>query len=116
MSIRDCIRKCTAGAPEWNGRWPGVVLRGNKLYPFEKTEADSEWVGTSREIQEAARTWWKEEIRQAEVFLGVRRRLRSGVVLEEELMKVLAFMKERPTLEEVAEALDKLSQELEDEV
>jgi hypothetical protein len=116
MSIRDCIRKCTAGAPEWNGRWPGVVLRGNKLYPFEKTEADSEWVGTSREIQEAARTWWKEEIRHAEVFLGVRRRLRSGVVLEEELMKVLAFMKERPTLEEVAEALDKLSQELEDEV
>jgi len=104
LKLQDCIRKCTAGAPEWNGRFPGVVRKDNNLYPFEKTE---ELVGTA-ETQEAARAWWREEIRDAELFLDVRRRLQAGYVVGEDSIGSVKFMRQRPSLKEVANVVDLL--------
>jgi hypothetical protein len=106
--MRECIRKCTAGAPEWNERWPGVIRRANKIYPIGKTGFRGEPEGTIRETQEAGVEWWREQIRDAEHFLAIRKSQRSMVVLEAGDEDKIAFMVQRPTLHEVLTVIQKL--------
>jgi hypothetical protein len=108
-ALRACIRRYTSGAPEWNGRYPAVVRRGNMLFPREKYEKHGASECTSFETQEAARSWWAQEMSDAELFVESRR-LEYGGGLEAGGMSVL--QKERPLL---AEALREL-QEIEAEV
>jgi len=109
-ALRGCIRRCTTGAPEWNDRWPGVLRRGNRLYPFGKTGVDGEPTGTWRETQEAAKEWWRVEIRDAERFLNVRTKQKLLGKLSSEDMDVVAFMTQRPTLREVLADLENLEE------
>jgi hypothetical protein len=105
-SLRGFIRRCTAGAPEWEGRWPGVARRDNKLYPLGKTGVGGGPLGTLKETQEAAKRWWSNEIKAAEKFLDARSRLKLGIPMEEGSLKTVAFMEQRPTLMEVKAALE----------
>ncbi|TAQ83277.1 hypothetical protein B7494_g8398 [Chlorociboria aeruginascens] len=109
--MRDCIRKYTSGAPEGNGRWPDVVHKGNMLHVFGKREHDGEVAGTSRKTQEAAKKWWREEIRNMEWLLGVWCWLKLGTVVDEDSIEAVAFMNERPTLREAGEVLDAITGE-----
>ncbi|KAK4102452.1 hypothetical protein N658DRAFT_403130, partial [Parathielavia hyrcaniae] len=70
VELRELIRACTAGAPEWNTqepRLPGVILRGGKLYP-------ADWpvglVATSGDTRAAAKRFWAQEVERARMFMG----------------------------------------------
>lgn len=101
MKFRDCIRRCTAGAPEWEGRRPCVVLRAGKLYPDGKTGMGSEPVGTAEETQAAAKAWWATEIDRAEKYLNARKQLMAGELKAHESTSLFQQIRERPKLDEV---------------
>jgi hypothetical protein len=68
--LRQLIRDCTAGAPEWDVGEPklsGVVLRSGKLYPAMSRAR----VGavTAEDTLETARQFWQGEVNQARVFV-----------------------------------------------
>ncbi|PMD45738.1 hypothetical protein L207DRAFT_525084 [Hyaloscypha variabilis F] len=100
--LRALIRKCTVGAMEWKGQLPAVVRRGNKLYPRGRTGRNGEPEGTAVETQEAARQYWREELRRAERFIEERK---LNVMVEGE-SSFLGFMKERPSFKEVLAVLE----------
>jgi hypothetical protein len=82
-ALRQLIRACTAGAPEWNTdqpRLPGVVLRGGKLQPADSRDRDCE--ATSRNTLAAARRFWTREVDQAREFmrglLGLRGKMKGS--------------------------------------
>ena len=102
--LRDCVRRCTAGAPEWRGRLPSVVRVGERLFPRGMTGRGGEEEGTAEQTQEAARAWWREEVGEAERFVYARVRRREGRE-EPGDEDVLGFLGERPTLVEVEEML-----------
>ena len=104
--MRDCIRACTAGASEWEGRWFGVVRRGDKLYPLGKMDARHGKAVTVEEIEEAARKWWGEEINDAEEFLRTRMRLQLGDNEDGDIVDTFAFVRDRPSLKEVADMIE----------
>lgn len=106
--IRAFIRQCTAGAPEWSGRLPYVVRVGNKLFPRNMTGRRGEPEGTLEQTQEAARSWWREEIRDAERLVAARARRRSGCE-EPEDARLLEFLQSRPSLAEVESVLGALA-------
>jgi hypothetical protein len=105
--LQVLIRRCTVGAPEWRGRVSYVVRKGNKLFPRGRTGTASEPVGTARETQDAARLWWVEEVKEAEQFIYARQRRITGCANAEDL-SILAFLEERPCLDEIATAISEL--------
>lgn len=107
--LRDLIRKCTAGAREWKGARQPLVRVGNKIFPRGRTGRDGEEMGSWEETQEVARAWWKGEVESTEKFVEARKRQRrareTGAESREES---LAFMSQRPRLEEVLEVLGQM--------
>lgn len=99
-ALRDCVRRCTVGAPEWRGRLPYVVRVGERLFPRGMSGQGGEGEGTAEQTLEAARGWWRDEVREAERFVAARVRRREGCEDpgDEEL---LGFLEERPSLAEV---------------
>ncbi|KAK0634455.1 hypothetical protein B0T17DRAFT_481432 [Bombardia bombarda] len=70
--IRELVRSCTAGAPEWEGRRRGVVVRGSRLVPAGGAHLDSKnkvWEVTEEETRAVAKEWWANEVNQARAFL-----------------------------------------------
>ncbi|KAF2630583.1 hypothetical protein BU25DRAFT_325240, partial [Macroventuria anomochaeta] len=64
LNLRDCIRACTEGAPEWDGTFRSIVRVGAKLYPLEHPENAG-----PQETQDAAIRWWTREVRSAKRFM-----------------------------------------------
>ncbi|KAL2834219.1 hypothetical protein BDW59DRAFT_156161 [Aspergillus cavernicola] len=89
--MRDCIRRCTAGAPEWEGRRQPFVIRQGRLYPRAKISSAEGQFKLFKEVQSAARWWWKEEIEDARRFLRAREKDQDS----------LEDIGQRPKLEEV---------------
>jgi hypothetical protein len=96
--LRERIRRYTSGATEWNDRYPTVVRRGNMLFPREKYEKYGASECTSFETQEAARSWWKQELSDAERFVKSRYLKGEGVL---EVGSMLALQNKRPLLKDV---------------
>ncbi|OIW34612.1 hypothetical protein CONLIGDRAFT_626649 [Coniochaeta ligniaria NRRL 30616] len=68
VPVGELIKACTAGAPEWEGRGRGLVLRKGKLVPDAwEGEGGVPSVGETRSV---ARRWWMEEVVVAREFLG----------------------------------------------
>lgn len=105
--LRECIRQCTSGAPEWRGRIPSVVRLGDRLYPRGRTGEHGEPEGTWPETQTAAQAWWQVEVEAAEQFIGARIRQREGVELDGD-DGILGFMCQRPSLEQVELAIGQI--------
>lgn len=99
--IQQLIRRCTAGAPEWVGRHPGVVRDGDRIVPWGKQGC----VVTAGETQEAATRWWQEELGRAEDFLRHRYVQGGQGDLSEHVAQLEKDIKERPSLEEVMDIL-----------
>ena len=97
--LQDCIRRCTAGAAEWRGRHAGLVRKENKIFPRGRTVDDNNPV-SAREVEEAAKTWWMEEIRTAERYIEACVRQRKGAATSEDEL-ILGFALQRPKLKEV---------------
>jgi len=105
-AIQDLIRKCTSGAPEWRGRFPSVVKRGNLLWPRGMTGVDGEPAGTAEDTQKTAKKWWEEEVKDAVKFLSARVRQKLGnssVLGDKDTLKV---MMGRPKLHEVLTSIE----------
>lgn len=99
LVMRDCIRKCTAGAPEWEGRYPAVVRREGKLHTLDGRAA-------AAAVQHAAKTWWHGEMVKAEKFVAARAKQKIGLWLKHDEAACLSFMRQRPSLEEVLSFID----------
>ncbi|KAI9672463.1 MAG: hypothetical protein M1817_003229 [Caeruleum heppii] len=78
--LRDLIRRCTYGAPEWKGRaTAGVVRYGDRVWPAEgyggvpetKRGGDGEdEVKRALAVHDAARRWWEEEVDRGTRFFA----------------------------------------------
>lgn len=104
--IQALIRRCTAGAPEWGDRRPGVARDGGRIVPWGRQGCNV----TADETQAAATKWWNEELSLAEDFV----RHRYGHTEHEvpgHVAQLEKQIQERPSLEEVMEALRSLSVE-----
>lgn len=113
-SIRRLIRRCTAGAPEWRGKAPALVYSQGRLWPYGMEEgarvAKQSFVA-ERDAQEAMRSWWVDELQDAERFIMAYSQQRTspttGLEAQEPLgHDVLTDMRSRPLLQEVLQALE----------
>ena len=106
-ALQGLIRKCTVGAREWKcARQPLIRVR-EKVYPIEKTGRNGEITADAAQTQEIAREWWKGEVEDAEDFVKARFRARKRKIVGlDGGEEVLAFMTERPSLEEVMRTLE----------
>ncbi|KAH8682704.1 hypothetical protein BX600DRAFT_374124 [Xylariales sp. PMI_506] len=104
--LRECIRQCTAGAPEWDGRLPYVVRSGDKLFPRGRAGQAGELEGICTETQEHARLWWQNEVADAQRFLTARVRRRNNIETQRDA-EILTFMDQRPSLQNVEEILER---------
>ncbi|KAI1131701.1 hypothetical protein F5Y10DRAFT_285641 [Nemania abortiva] len=102
--LRDCITRCTAGAPERKGRQPYVVRVGDMLYRRIAGSSAADMSCSPEEVQAAARTWWADEIREAERYVSAcTRREEEGPELA--AAEILRSIDERPTFHEMDELL-----------
>lgn len=101
--IQDLVRRCTAGAPEWGDRRPGVARDGERIVPWGREGCEV----TPEETQEAATRWWREELALAEDF--VRHRYGSDeYATSEHVAQLEKDIQQRPSLEEVMQVLSSL--------
>ncbi|KAH8905226.1 hypothetical protein BR93DRAFT_946102 [Coniochaeta sp. PMI_546] len=104
VQVRDLIRACTAGAPEWEGRKRGLVLRKGKLVP-DAWDGEGD-VPSAKETREVARRWWTKEVTVAREFLGeVTDASKGGRIVAG---SVLGHAMNRPLLSEVLLALERI--------
>lgn len=95
VGLRECIRKCTSGAREWEGNNQPFRIRGYKVVTC--MEDGSNAAENPTRLQNLAREWWKEELAQAKSFINCRVHgpgAGQGSGYEK-------FHRKRPTLEEV---------------
>ncbi|KAJ4388564.1 hypothetical protein N0V93_006022 [Gnomoniopsis smithogilvyi] len=102
-SVQNLVRRCTAGAPEWGDRRPGVARDGGRIVPWGRQGCEV----TAEETQEAATRWWREELALAEDF--VRHRYgRDEYGTSDHVAQLEQEIQERPSLDEVMEILKSL--------
>lgn len=111
--IRRLIQKCTAGAPEWHGKKPPLVYRQGRLWaddPGKGYDGAEEPFGAEKVAQEAIRSWWVDELQDAERFILARRQEKlfpaSRSATAQQSHPLLADMKSRPLLQEVSDILE----------
>ncbi|KAJ9623931.1 hypothetical protein H2203_005377 [Taxawa tesnikishii (nom. ined.)] len=109
-SVHDLIRKCTAGAREWNRGKFGLFRVGGQVFPRGKTGLNGEPKATLDETMRAIRDTWSEEIVEIRAFVNARMRLDEGLASPKD-KQYLGYL-DRPTLSEVLQTLDDLEQKL----
>jgi hypothetical protein len=98
QELRQLIRDCTRGAPEWIGRRRGIIFRNGKLEPALRSNGHLE-NATEEETREAAKLWWTAEVHQARRFL---KEISGDNLSSSSTLKMAA---ERPLLSEVMQEL-----------
>ncbi|KAL6399309.1 hypothetical protein AUP68_17855 [Ilyonectria robusta] len=98
--LRECIRQCTSGAPEWESRQQPFHVRGGKVILRSTTELEGPHAAS--QVMTAAQEWWKEELESAKRFVQLR--VHGAKTLEDR--GFLEFMGMRPTMEEVLQAIE----------
>jgi hypothetical protein len=104
LALRDCIKRCTAGAPEWSGQRQPFVIRRGRLYPRGKAGACGSQVEMAREVRTLALSWWRQEIDTARQLIGsqLSRTPPQGD------NGILILASQRPTLIEVLEMIESI--------
>ncbi|KAI1326689.1 hypothetical protein F5Y16DRAFT_225352 [Xylariaceae sp. FL0255] len=100
--VRDCINQCTAGALERKGCYPRVVRVGDKLYRRLPGSSLADTECTFADVQAEARAWWRDEIRQGELYVAAW----TGVLGEDgngtdDAAELLKSIEERPSFQEL---------------
>jgi len=107
MELRECIRSCTAGAPEWKGKHRNIMRSGTKLFSVERLGKEFP-EGSAAETKEAARRWWREEVGSAKRFLESRVRSKESGMQDHVVgTDILLLAGQRPGLVEVLELIGK---------
>ncbi|KAI0385427.1 hypothetical protein F5Y04DRAFT_185297 [Hypomontagnella monticulosa] len=104
-SLQECLRQCTSGAPEWNGRKQPFHIQGGKIKLREMEGLVDPF--DAQHIQSAAREWWKEELAYARRYI----RIRTNGPVDSADENFVSFMYKRPGLEDVLLALEKAEQD-----
>ncbi|KAI0107585.1 hypothetical protein GGR51DRAFT_559391 [Nemania sp. FL0031] len=104
LQLRDCITRCTAGAPERKGRQPYVVRVGDKLYRRMKGSPAADMNCSPEDVQAAARAWWEDEIQEAERYVAASTR-QGKEEPEPGTAEILKSIDERPTFQELDDLL-----------
>jgi hypothetical protein len=108
--LKECIRMCTKGALEWEGRFRCLRMVERKLFA---AGGEGRFVGEGeesvKETREAVLKWWKEEVENAERFLagikvGDNDTKEHGVVWD----KVMGAAAERLSLQDVLNVIEQL--------
>jgi hypothetical protein len=115
--LRELIRRCTVGAPEWSEDGFPVQRRGGKLVPVEsRASVSSESVMDSVHVQTLAREWWRKRVRDAEIY-AENCRHGQGIPVGGSVPAAAVDIEtdtEVPTLEEVIGALTSFSASVND--
>lgn len=102
--IQELIKRCTAGAREWEDGHMKVYRRGGKVFPLGRTGRNGEPEASFEETKRAIKSFWQNEMRKAEVFVKAREKYEVGKADETDL-ELLHYLR-RPTLTEVLQAID----------
>lgn len=110
-ALRQCIRECTSGAPEWEGRFRTIERVGTKYYAVERLGQGAEILeeASPQETQDAATRWWKEEVRNAKRFVQQKIETRDGKYSSDDndvMGKVESQARQRPRLKSILEQLE----------
>lgn len=95
--IRGLIRRCTMGDGEWKGRGLPLVRKGGEIGVRGGTGEEGE-----EDVRVACRKWWREEVADAEKFVGAR------VMMNMDDADVWFWARERPSLREVLKELESM--------
>jgi hypothetical protein len=113
LELRECIRSCTEGAPEWDGKFRSIVRRGDRLYAKAPPDQGASLASASpQETQDAAIGWWTEEVRSAKRFMEQKTRSSHAGISDKAgavRAKVQEQARRRPRLKQILEELDKVS-------
>ena len=102
QQIQGLIRRCTAGADEWDDTRCRSVCFDSGSGTFVPTgDAGSTVEGSQLKTQKAAQKWWKNRVDEAEAFLEAR-------VCGEDYNGIQAAANSRPALRDILNELDKL--------
>jgi hypothetical protein len=102
--LRDCIRQCTAGAMEWEGRYYPVIREADRMVPRGKVGNET----CADDVADAMKRWWRVEIERAEEFVQAMLKQKSNAAgAPDEQNEVLKSMRQRPSLREVSLFLEK---------
>lgn len=100
--IQDLIKKCTAGADEWDkSRGRSVCIDFGKGTFVPAGDAGSTVEGSQLKTQKAAQKWWKNRVAEAEAFLEAR-------VCGKDYNGIQAAANSRPALCDVLNELEQL--------
>jgi hypothetical protein len=104
--LRECIRKCTSGAPEWDGKTqPFCIRKGNLCLRDQECTQNS---SSLDDIKSAAKAWWLEQVEEAQMYI----KARAKGVEDPVYAKYLDFMSIRPRLEDVLVAIESAERDL----
>lgn len=106
IALRPYIQACTAGAPEWKGRFRSLVRRGDKLYTKGIVLGNVNNKSEALLAREAARKWWLIEISDTKRFLEARLKERTGQDGHGETSESTTLTSQRPSLNRVKKILE----------
>jgi hypothetical protein len=104
LGLRDCIKRCTAGAPEWSGQRQPFVIRRGRLYPRGKVGFPGSHAEMAREVRTLALSWWRQEMDAARQFFGSR----LSKTPPEGDNGIMSLAAQRPTLIQVLEIIESI--------
>jgi hypothetical protein len=101
--VRNLIRDCTRGAPEWEGRRRALILQDGKLVPV--SDVGTEGKASIEATRKIVLDWWNDELERSKQFvLEVLDNTNQGVA-----GSLLAEAMRRPTFSELLTELERLS-------
>jgi serine/threonine protein kinase len=100
--LRRLIHECTAGAPEWYDQRFPIIRKDDRIVTID----DVHGILGAKHVEETAKLWWQKEVECAEAYV----KYRSGMAQQHDLPDIVALLlgdaERRPTLEQVAYALE----------
>ncbi|KAK0647045.1 hypothetical protein B0T16DRAFT_458909 [Cercophora newfieldiana] len=120
IPLREWIRSCTAGAPEWGGRFPALQKREDgRLYARDSNSClrgprfvDGEDQTPREEAEKTAVAWWKGQVEESTKFLEYRLRQARGIDDGVEAPAQYEAWRTRPTLKTVLRVLEDFERSL----
>ncbi|KAK6338445.1 hypothetical protein TWF730_002505 [Orbilia blumenaviensis] len=114
-AIKELINACTAGAPEWNGRYRCIVRQENKIRAITGKNTESNLREDPPDKQQlVVQAWWMKEVEEAKDFFNYRVSLSMGKSKdngdkdEHELRETINASVRRPTMNAVLAKLEEI--------
>jgi serine/threonine protein kinase len=104
--VRDLIRNCTKGCPDWRDGPTPVIRRGSKVYVRGKTGIGGEPMLSAPEVARSVKSMWQERVCNMEKYLEAKKRWGLSTASAED--EALLGFPLRPDLKSVMTFLEQL--------